>query len=139
MISQTAEYALRAVIHLATQPNVAQTAQQIAEATKVSPGYLSKVLQSLARGGIVRSQRGLHGGFVLDREPAGLSIYDVISAVEPIQRINTCPLGLSQHGTRLCNLHRRLDDAMRHAEEAFRQTMVQELLDAPNPSRPLCS
>ena len=64
MISQTAEYALRAIVYLAGQ-ELPQTTQQIAATTRVPAGYLSKVLQALARGGLVHSQRGLHGGFTL--------------------------------------------------------------------------
>ena len=62
MFSQTVEYALRAVVHLATKTPEAQTTDQIAQATRVPRAYLSKVLQGLARGGIVQSTRGLGGG-----------------------------------------------------------------------------
>ena len=138
MISQTTEYALRAIVHLAagTEP---QTTQTIAAATKVSPGYLSKVLQILGRAGLVRSQRGLGGGFVLDADPATLTILDVVDAVDPIQRITHCPLKIEEHGTNLCPLHRQLDDAAHCVEQAFRNTTVLELLnDGSNPSLPLC-
>lgn len=139
MISQTAEYALRAVVHLATHPEEAQTTQQIAEATQVSQGYLSKVLQSLGRAGIVHSQRGLHGGFTLIPRPEDVTIYDIVNVVEPISRIHSCPLGLRKHGVRLCPLHRRLDNAMKSMEEAFSSTTLHDLLnDQGNPSKPLC-
>ena len=59
LISQTAEYALRAVISLARDPSTAQTTRQIAASTHVPAGYLSKVLQALGRAEIVVSQRGL--------------------------------------------------------------------------------
>ena len=64
MISQTAEYALRAVVFLSMNVDAAFTTQQIAVATKVPAAYLSKVMQSLVRAGLVRSQRGLGGGFI---------------------------------------------------------------------------
>lgn len=139
MISQTAEYALRAVTHLATHPDEARTTQQIAEATQVSPGYLSKVLQALGREGIVASQRGLHGGVTLLRDPRELTIYDIVKVVGPLQRIKTCPLGLASHGTHLCALHRRLDDAIACVEEAFSTTTLAELIESgESPSKPLC-
>src|SRR3954469_16207606 len=96
--------------------------QRLAELTKVPAGYLSKVLQALGRAGFVRSMRGLHGGFVLTRKAEELSVYDVVQAVDPLQRIRTCPLGLKTHGVRLCPLHRRLDDAMKMVEDAFRKS-----------------
>jgi len=137
MISQTAEYALRAIVYLADQ-DAAQTTQQIAKVTRVPAGYLSKVMQSLARAGLVHSQRGLHGGFVLARPPEDLTVWEVLEAVDPIQRIRSCPLGLKSHGVNLCPMHRRLDDAMAMVEKAFRNSTVRELLDEPTTSKPLC-
>ena len=58
MISQTAEYALRAIVFLADQAEP-RTTQQIAAATRVPPSYLSKVMQALSRARVVHSQRGL--------------------------------------------------------------------------------
>lgn len=138
MISQTAEYALRAVAYLAGQTEGVQTTQQIAETTRVPLPYLSKVLQALARGGLIHSQRGLHGGFTLLRSPETLSVYDVIQTVDPLQRITTCPLGLAAHGTHLCPLHRRLDDALSLVEQAFRDSTIADLLREPSVSKPLC-
>jgi Rrf2 family protein len=137
MISQTAEYALRAIVYLADQGK-ARTTHKIAAATLVPASYLSKVMQALSRARVVRSQRGLHGGFTLAKEPDELSVWDVIEAVDPIQRIRTCPLGLKAHGAKLCPLHRRLDDALALVESAFRESTVGDLLREPSKSKPLC-
>jgi DNA-binding IscR family transcriptional regulator len=74
----------------------------------------------------------------LAREPAELTILDVVNAVEPIERITTCPLGLKTHGARLCPLHRRLDDALAQVEAAFGKTTLAEVLAEPSESVPLC-
>src|SRR5215207_872981 len=97
MISQTVEYALRAVVYLADCGDEPRTTQQIAGVTHVPPAYLSKVLQGLSKARLVRSQRGLHGGFTLAVDPEQLTIWDVVDAVEPLQRIRECPLGLKAH------------------------------------------
>ncbi len=138
MFSQTVEYALRAVVQLASAAPEAQTTEQIARATKVPQAYLSKVLQSLVQAGIVRSQRGIGGGMALAKPPAELTILEVVNAVDPIRRIRTCPLELAAHGVNLCPLHRRVDNALAMVEDAFRSTTLQEILDEPSPSRPLC-
>lgn len=138
MISQTAEYALRAVVFLAMNGSNAHTTQQISLATKVPAAYLSKVLQSLSRAKLVQSQRGLGGGFVLSRPPDRITILEVLNAVDPIQRIRTCPLGLESHGVDLCALHKRLDDASAVVEKAFQDTTIGELLARPTKSVPLC-
>lgn len=138
MFSQTVEYALRAVVHLAANASQPQTTEQIAESTRVPRAYLSKVLQALGRGGIVHSQRGVGGGVTLNRPPQELTILEVVNAVEPIQRIRTCPLGLAAHGVRLCPLHKRVDSALALVEQAFAGTTLAEVLAEPSPSRPLC-
>ena len=138
VFSQTVEYALRAVCYLASQAPKACTTEDVARATKVPRAYLSKVLQSLGRGGLVHSQRGMGGGMTLTKEPKHLTILEVVNAVEPIQRIKTCPLGLSSHGIRLCPLHRRLDNALAMVEKAFGGTTLAEVLSEPSRSVPLC-
>jgi Rrf2 family protein len=139
LISQTAEYALRAVAALAGHPDEPMVTQRLAETTKVPAGYLSKVLQSLGRAGLVNSTRGVGGGFVLARPATEITIYDIVQAVDPLQRIRTCPLGLASHGAHLCPLHRRLDDAMKQVEDAFRASNLAEVLAEPTDSKPLCS
>ncbi|MCC6417720.1 MAG: Rrf2 family transcriptional regulator [Gemmataceae bacterium] len=139
MISLTVEYALRAVVYLADQGDEPRTAQQIAGVTRVKPAYLAKVMQQLSRAGVVHSQRGLHGGFTLVRDPKDLTIWDVVQAVEPIQRIRECPLGLASHRFHLCPLHKRLDDALGTIERAFRETTMAEVITEPTTSKPLCA
>lgn len=136
MFSQTVEYALRAMVVLASRPRPPLTTHTIAIDSRVPPDYLIKVLQSLARAGLVASQRGKHGGHLLTRSPREISILEIVNAVDPICRIKTCPLDL--HGENLCPLHRKMDDALAATEAAFRSTNLAELLTGPAKGRPLC-
>ena len=138
MFSQTVEYALRAVVHLADHSPAPRTTDQIATATLVPKAYLSKVIQGLCRANIVQSKRGIGGGIALVKSPSELTILDVVNAVEPIARIRQCPLGLKTHGVRLCPLHSRMDNALAMVESAFRQTTLAEVLAEPTNSHPLC-
>ena len=94
MFSLTIEYAMRAVLALAAGDGSPMTTKSIAAMMKVPQSYLSKVLQSLVRGRLVYSTRGLNGGFVLARDPAEICMLDIMNAVSPIQRIESCPLDL---------------------------------------------
>ena len=67
-----------------------------------------------------------------------ITILEVVNAVEPVQRIRTCPLDLAAHGVRLCPLHRRLDNALAAVEAAFARTTLGEILAEPTRSVPLC-
>ncbi|TVQ62270.1 MAG: Rrf2 family transcriptional regulator [Phycisphaerales bacterium] len=135
MISQTAEYALRAVVDLTFNAGEPRTTQEIAEATLVPIGYLSKVLKELGRAGIVSAQRGPNGGHTLLHDPEELSLYDVIAVIDPPMRIHECPLKLKSHRLHLCPLHKRLDDALALVERAFKETTIAEVTADP-PKRP---
>jgi Rrf2 family protein len=140
MISQTAEYALRAVVVLGSQPDRPMTTKDLARVSRVPAGYLSKVLQVLGRAGLVEARRGLRGGYVLSHPLDKLTVYDVVQAVDPLKRINECPFRLNAHAKRLCTLHQRLDDAVAMLETHFKQTTIASLLNdqtAPLPG-PLC-
>ena len=128
MLSQTAEYALRAIVTLASQPASPRTAHEISRESKVPIDYLAKVLNSLARAGVVTSQRGRGGGFQTVHPAAELTVLEVVTAVDPLKRITTCPLGLKAHGTNLCPLHRKLDDALKSVEDAFASTTIESLV-----------
>jgi len=138
LFSQTVEYALRAVVHLAEHAPSARTTEQIAEATQVPKPYLSKVIQGLCGARILQSKRGVGGGVALVKTPAELTILDVVNAVEPIARIRQCPLGLKSHGVHLCPLHKRMDNALALVEAAFQETTLAEILAEPTSSHPLC-
>ncbi len=99
---------MRAVLALAAADGRSLTTQQIAEIMRVPRSYLSKVLQSLVHARLVESKRGLTGGFVLSRRPDEINLLEILNAVNPLERIESCPLDLEGHGSELCPLHRRL-------------------------------
>lgn len=127
------------MMFLAQQPDSSVLTPVIAEKTQVPPGYLAKVLQALGRANLVRSQRGIGGGFTLARAPAEISVLDVVNAVDPVKRITSCPLNIKSHGTGLCTLHHELDRAIGLVEDAFRQCTLQQLLPNTRKSQALCS
>ncbi len=138
MISQALEYTLRAVVTIAQHEGHPCTTKQISTLTQVPAPYLSKLMQGLVRAGLVTSQRGLHGGFLLTKDPAQLTLWAVVEAVDPIKRITECPLGIKSHGSKLCLLHQRLDQAIATTEELFRNTTIADVLTAPGAPTPLC-
>jgi len=138
VLTQTVEYALRAVTYLASEDGNCKTTEDVAERTKVPVAYLAKILQGLARQGIIRTQRGVGGGVTLAKPPQDLTILEVVNAVEPIKRIRTCPLGIQSHGARLCPLHTKLDNALAVMEESFGSTTLADILSEPTSSKPLC-
>jgi Rrf2 family protein len=137
MLSKTAEYALRAVACLATQPGKPASADYLAEKTKTPRRYLHRVLQDLVAGDLVRSRSGPGGGYELAKEIGEVSILDVVNVVSPLERIRKCPLGLQSH-TELCPLHAELDRAYAATEAAFAGVTMKELVQSTSPIVPLC-
>lgn len=138
MISQTVEYALRAVVTIAQMEGRPCTSKEISATTQVPAPYLSKLMQGLVRGGLVSSQRGLHGGFLLTKDPRDLTLWEIVDVVEPFQRIRSCPLGIQSHAGTLCPLHRSLDNIMATTEKMFREMTVAAMLSQPGSVSPLC-
>ncbi|MBL8762751.1 MAG: Rrf2 family transcriptional regulator [Phycisphaerae bacterium] len=127
MISQTIEYALRAMSSLASLRGVASTSEAIATATSIPRAYLSKVMRDLVRAELVRSFRGPHGGFKLAREADAITLLDIVNAVDPIRRAAGCPLEDPLHSGR-CPLRRCLDDAVELMEDRLRSTSLGSVL-----------
>ena len=144
MIPQTAEYALRAIVWIASRSEGPQTNKQIAAATQVPPRYLYKVLQTLAQAGLVQSQPGPRGGYSLSQPANQISLLTVVNAVAPMGRITTCPLELKgplDHkgpAAELCPLHFELDRAYQQIEKAFEKVTVAQLLNRRTSVKPFC-
>ena len=136
MISQTAEYALRAMVFLAMHRGEPSTVETIGRSTRIPAGYLAKIMQHLSRAGFTTAQRGLHGGFLLVRDPADITLLDVFQAVDPVQRIRTCPQ--NDPNLQLCGLHRTLELAVEAGEAILRGASLATIISEPT-HVPLCS
>lgn len=138
MFSMTTEYALRAMACLAINTGVLVSTNVIAAQTKVPPNYLAKVLQSLAGANLITGRRGVGGGYKLASPPGDISLLQVIRAVATVERITKCPLGLPNHGSTLCPLHRKADQAAAAVIDIYQNATLLDLLKADVPSKPLC-
>lgn len=136
MFSQTVEYALRAMKFLALQSGAAVNNDRIAAHARIPAGYLSKVMRDLVVAQLVQSFRGPHGGFILAKDPARITVLDIVNAVDPIRRIQHCPMGDPSHSD-LCTLHRCLDDTLARVEETLGGTTLAHVLTGDSgPCRP---
>lgn len=115
-LSQTAEYALRAMAYLAVPREESVRAADLADAIAVPAHYLSKVLRRLVQAGLLESQRGHGGGFVLSRPADQVRFVDVLAAVDALPTENRCAFGWGDCDVKNpCPLHpawSRLNDAM---------------------------
>jgi Rrf2 family protein len=128
MLSLTAEYALRAVVFLAAHPGKVARADVISQATGVPLGYLAKIMQGLARTGLTGSYRGPHGGFLLMRKPADITLLDVVRAVDGTAR-SPGQGTASGRLPRLDLLNQRLSAAREQMERDYQATTIAQLVD----------
>ncbi|MBL8763486.1 MAG: Rrf2 family transcriptional regulator [Phycisphaerae bacterium] len=139
MLSQTAEYAMRAMTWLSLTPDQLLPTSELARHTKIPMHYLAKVLQQLSAARLVSGRRGVGGGYRLARPADKINLTEVIAAVATISRIHTCPLGLPNHGTNLCPLHRTMDNAIKAVLEIWEGKTLADLLNDSKDSKPLCN
>jgi Rrf2 family transcriptional regulator, iron-sulfur cluster assembly transcription factor len=128
MLSQTAEYALRAVLYLARADRPV-AADQIAEALGAPRNYLSKTLHALAKAGIVKGLRGPNGGFRLAVPAQDLTLARVIDAFDGAEKTSMCLLGgVPCSGATPCDAHHRWSAIAQSARGPLATTTVAELL-----------
>lgn len=92
-ITQETDYAVRCILYLSRCSGVSPVMiETIAAEMCIPRSFLAKILQRLARAAIVKSFRGVKGGFQLNRPPAEISLLDVIEAIEGPVAMNRCTL-----------------------------------------------
>lgn len=98
-ITRQADYAIRCVLYLAQKEGRITMAREIAREKKIPRDFLSKILQKLTRAGLVRSYRGVKGGFELAKRPEEIDLLQVIQAIDGPVAFNRCAIN-----RRLCSL-----------------------------------
>lgn len=128
MLTKTAEYALRAVIHLAQRhDDWPIPGNQIAEHAGIPAKYLSKVLGDLVRVGVLTSSRGKNGGFGMVRSPKRMRLIDVLGPFEQFE-IRRCPFGNSECSDKKpCLAHAQWKKVVATEREFFRKTSIYDV------------
>src|SRR6266853_97622 len=105
--SRSAEYAIRAFVHLAqVQEGKYAMVKNIAEQEGIPAHFLAKILQQLARKGLLRSSKGPTGGFALRVEPSEIRLLDIVEALDGLAPYQQCASGLSECSDEMpCSMH----------------------------------
>ena len=91
-VSRLTDYATLVLAHMARDPETVHTAADLADATRLARPTVSKLLKQLARGGLLRSFRGAHGGYALARAPERITAAEIIDTVEGPMAMTECSL-----------------------------------------------
>jgi Rrf2 family protein len=130
VISQTAEYALRAVLYIASQrDDVAVPVAEIAGVLDVPEKYLARVMNTLRRRGVLQSVRGSHGGFRLQRPAGQLALFDVVTPFEPVGEPPPCLLRGQRCGTEgFCSAHDAWHGVAADVRDFFHRSTIADLI-----------
>jgi Rrf2 family protein len=142
-LTKKADYGLMALKYLAEQSNptaVAQSAKDIAQAYHIPPPLLAKILQTLARAGLLVSHAGTNGGYALARPASQISAFEVIRAIDGPLFITSC---ITIHGA--CDLagHCTIKEPLRKVNDSIKDLLsnihisdLVEMSEAAHPDDP---
>ena len=122
MLSSSSKYAVNAVLYLAVHSSEINKirAKEIAEAIKLPPPFLAKLLQTLSRENVVSSSKGPTGGFYLTPEAQQRPLLEVVKIIDGTDRLEECVLGLKKCSSeKPCPVH--------FSVQPFKQTFKKEL------------
>ncbi len=91
-ITRETDYAIRCVYYLSCKNGEVTMVEEIAKNVHSPRSFLAKILQKLAKADIVKSYRGVKGGFALSRKPKDINLLDVIEAIQGPVVMNVCAL-----------------------------------------------
>jgi Rrf2 family protein len=128
-LSRRGDYAVRAMLTLASPGAGSLTASQLADRTAIPVSFVPQVMGDLVRAGFVITRRGRHGGYAIAGDAAGVSLLAIVQAVEGDGRRRSCvlrggPCGAA--GTH-CAVHDAFDGASRAANSALASVSLGEL------------
>ena len=132
MLSRSGIHAIRALVVLSElRVGEFRGTTTVAEAIGAPRNYLGKILQSLAKQGLVESQKGIGGGFRLARAPKEISLYDIVEATEDITRWSACILGRSGcSNDNPCAVHDKWGPVRESYLQLLQQTRIADLIPA---------
>lgn len=130
VITRATEYAVRTVVFLAQQPkNEIVLKKDICRTQDVTPAFLTKILQPLIKAGIVSSQRGVGGGFLLARDPNEITLLDILQAEEGQLKLNHCLVDTNLcHRDAYCSAHEVWYEAQTEMAEVLKRYSVADMV-----------
>lgn len=123
-LNHATDYAFRAILFLAGQPKEQVVdAHTIAQQQVIPMRFLLKIMPSLIKAGIIKSQRGAGGGYLLAKEPQDITLLEVVEAIEGPLHINMC-LGEDAFCTRNGAPHCRVHQALASVQEKLAEELA---------------
>lgn len=137
MLSNSCRYGIRAVIYLASQPKDSGMTgiRQISADLGLPTPFLAKILQELAKKGILLSSKGPHGGFSLTKNPKRIKLIDIVRAIDGSEYFTGCvmhsgPCGGRKNNRKYCPLHDDYQKIRQDITDLFSNKTIADLVEA---------
>jgi Rrf2 family protein len=132
-LTKKADYALMAMKHLAERFSQGSlSAKDVADAYGIPPEALAKILQKLAKAGLLHSQHGTKGGYTLARAPHTISAFEVIQAIDGPLFITSCITVRGECGqSDRCNIREPLRKVNESIEAVLKRIKVSHMREEP--------
>lgn len=129
ILSQTSEYAIRAMSTLVTVDQKSPiTAKDLSAQTDIPVHYLSKIMRKLVESGLLSAEKGHRGGFIMAKSPQRIRIIDVIESVEAAVPVKHCIFGWRACNSQdPCILHHRWSEVNDAFQSWARQTSLSDI------------
>ncbi|HFA49175.1 MAG TPA: Rrf2 family transcriptional regulator [Bacteroidetes bacterium] len=130
VLSNASIYGLRALIYVASQKNEKEyvSIREMSESMDISFHFLTKILQTLTKNGILYSSRGPHGGVALTRPPGQVFMVEIVKILEGEDYFDTCFLGHPDCGIAApCPMHDFWINVKSVFLDRFEKTSLEEL------------
>jgi Rrf2 family protein len=132
-LTKKADYALMAMKHLAEHPGQnSRSAKDVADAFGIPPEALAKILQRLAKAGLLHSQHGIKGGYTLARPAHTISAFEVIQAIDGPFFITSCVTVRGECGqSDRCNIREPLRKVNESIEAVLKRIKISHMREEP--------
>ncbi|MGH8040858.1 MAG: SUF system Fe-S cluster assembly regulator [Rudaea sp.] len=137
-VSKLTDYATEVMTALAAAPARVHSAQELAERVRLEAPTVSKLLKQLAHAGLIESFRGVNGGYRLARDPARISIADIVIAMEGPIGMTQCSAqaGLCDHESH-CGVRVNWQRINQAIATALAEVSLADMLKPPSKKRPM--
>lgn len=130
LVTREADYAVRCVLFLSNTKDITASVRDMSRHVHVPQSFLAKILQRLVKAGIVRSIRGVKGGFRLAKSPAAINLLEILDAIQGPTGINVCAIDRRRCKlSSTCTVHPVWVSIRKDVDMRLRRETIAKLMD----------
>jgi Rrf2 family protein len=130
LVTRETDYAVRTVLYLARNKDRLISVTEIADAMQIPKSFLAKLLQRLVKSNLLKSSRGVNGGFQLARKPSEVTLLMIMEAMQGPAGINICAIDSMRCSlSSSCSIHPVWVDIRKEVEKRLNKVTIAKLIN----------